>query len=137
MKGRKPEITAALDKPPPAPAWLPRYAKAEWARVVPALVKARTLIVLVSVPANAVASRSSQLVQAPEAAKRKPPEGCGAWRLQPLRPIVEHKKRAAQAALFFAFLWASMPQTIVAEIRPGRRVVGLVTLGARGRISAA
>ena len=45
MKGRKPEITAALDKPPAAPAWLPRYAKAEWARVVPAFVKARSLIV--------------------------------------------------------------------------------------------
>jgi hypothetical protein len=30
-----------------------------------------------------------------------------------------------------------MPQTIVAEIGPGRRVVGLVTLGAIGRISAA
>ena len=47
MKGRKPEITAALDKPPAAPAWLPRYAKAERARVIPALVKARTLIVFV------------------------------------------------------------------------------------------
>jgi len=46
MKGRKPNISAlpgALDKPPPAPAWLPRFAKAEWARVVPALVKARSL----------------------------------------------------------------------------------------------
>jgi hypothetical protein len=30
-----------------------------------------------------------------------------------------------------------MPLTIVSEIRPGRRVVGLVTLGAIGRISAA
>jgi hypothetical protein len=30
-----------------------------------------------------------------------------------------------------------MPQTIDAEIGPGRRVVGLVTLGAIGRISAA
>ena len=30
-----------------------------------------------------------------------------------------------------------MPQTIAAEIRPGRRIVGLVTLGAIGRISAA
>jgi P27 family predicted phage terminase small subunit len=46
MKGRKPNITAlpgALDKAPPAPAWLPKFAKAEWARVVPALVKARSL----------------------------------------------------------------------------------------------
>ncbi|MDH2354901.1 phage terminase small subunit P27 family [Bradyrhizobium sp. SSUT112] len=46
MKGRKPEITAlpgALDRPPPAPAWLPKFAKKEWARVVPALVKARSL----------------------------------------------------------------------------------------------
>jgi P27 family predicted phage terminase small subunit len=46
MKGRKPEITAlpgALDKAPPAPTWLPKFAKAEWARVVPALVKARSL----------------------------------------------------------------------------------------------
>jgi hypothetical protein len=30
-----------------------------------------------------------------------------------------------------------MPQTIAAEIRPGRRVVGLVTLGAIRRIGAA
>ena len=46
MKGRKPEIHAlngALDKPPAAPAWLPKFAKTEWARVVPALVKARSL----------------------------------------------------------------------------------------------
>jgi P27 family predicted phage terminase small subunit len=46
MRGRKPEIHAlpgALDKPPPAPAWLPRFAKAEWARVVPALVRSRSL----------------------------------------------------------------------------------------------
>jgi P27 family predicted phage terminase small subunit len=46
MKGRKPNITAlpgALDTAPKAPAWLPRYAKAEWARVVPALVKTRSL----------------------------------------------------------------------------------------------
>ena len=46
MKGRKPAIHAlsgALDKTPPAPAWLPKFAKAEWARVVPALVKARSL----------------------------------------------------------------------------------------------
>ena len=46
MRGRKPEIHAlngALDKPPPAPAWLPNFAKTEWARVVPALVKARSL----------------------------------------------------------------------------------------------
>jgi phage terminase small subunit len=46
MKGRKPEIHAllgALDKAPPAPAWLPKFAKTEWARVVPALVKARSL----------------------------------------------------------------------------------------------
>src|ERR1700704_1359897 len=46
MKGRKPAVTAlhsALDKAPPAPAWLPKFAKTEWARVVPALVKARSL----------------------------------------------------------------------------------------------
>jgi P27 family predicted phage terminase small subunit len=46
MKGRKPNITAlpgALDKAPPAPAWLPKLARAEWARVVPALVKVRSL----------------------------------------------------------------------------------------------
>ena len=46
MKGRKPNITAlpgALDKAPPAPAWLPKFAKTEWAPVVPALVKARSL----------------------------------------------------------------------------------------------
>jgi len=34
-------------------------------------------------------------------------------------------------------LWARMPQTVVAEIRAGRRVVGLVTLGAIGRIDTA
>jgi phage terminase small subunit len=37
MRGRKPNITAlpgALDKPPPAPAWLPKFGKTEWARVV-------------------------------------------------------------------------------------------------------
>jgi len=46
MKGRKPNITAlpgALDKAPPAPAWLPEFAKTERAPVVPALVKARSL----------------------------------------------------------------------------------------------
>jgi P27 family predicted phage terminase small subunit len=46
MKGRKPEIHAlsgALDTSPPAPKWLPKFAKKEWARVVPALVKARSL----------------------------------------------------------------------------------------------
>lgn len=46
MKGRKPTITAlpgALDKAPAAPTWLPKFAKTEWARVVPALVKARSL----------------------------------------------------------------------------------------------
>ena len=60
MKGRKPEIhtlNGALESAPPAPKWLLRYAKAEWTRVVPALVKARTLIVFLSVPANAVANR--------------------------------------------------------------------------------
>lgn len=46
MRGRKPDITAltgALDLSPSAPAWLPRFAKTEWTRVVPALVKARSL----------------------------------------------------------------------------------------------
>jgi P27 family predicted phage terminase small subunit len=46
MKGRKPEIHAlngALDCAPPAPAWLPKFAKTEWARVVPALVASRSL----------------------------------------------------------------------------------------------
>jgi phage terminase small subunit len=46
MKGRKPEIHAlsgALNKPPPAPAWLPKFAKADWARVVPAMVRSRSL----------------------------------------------------------------------------------------------
>src|SRR5882672_6740960 len=45
MKGRKPNITAlpgALDKAPPAPAWLPKFANTEWAPVVPVLVKARS-----------------------------------------------------------------------------------------------
>jgi hypothetical protein len=39
--------------------------------------------------------------------------------------------------LFFLLLWARMSQTIIAEIGPGRRVIGMVTLGAIGRISAA
>ena len=34
MKSRKPDIRATT-----APAWLPKFAKAEWAPVVPALVK--------------------------------------------------------------------------------------------------
>src|ERR1700730_6106363 len=37
----------------------------------------------------------------------------------------------------FLLYWARMSQTIVAEIRPGHRVVGLVMLCAIGRISAA
>ena len=44
MKGRKPNIAAqpgALDKAPPA-TWLPQFAKAEWARVAPALVHSHT-----------------------------------------------------------------------------------------------
>jgi hypothetical protein len=35
MKGRTPNITALLgapDKVPPAPSWLPKFAKTEWAR---------------------------------------------------------------------------------------------------------
>jgi hypothetical protein len=47
------------------------------------------------------------------------------------------KKKSGPFEPLFLFLWARMPQTIVAEIRPGRRVVGLVTLGAIGRIGAA
>jgi P27 family predicted phage terminase small subunit len=46
MKGRKPEIRAlngALETSPPPPKWLPKFAKTEWARVVPALVRARSL----------------------------------------------------------------------------------------------
>jgi P27 family predicted phage terminase small subunit len=46
MRGRKPEIHAlngALDTAPPPPRWLPKFAKAEWARVVPALETARSL----------------------------------------------------------------------------------------------
>jgi hypothetical protein len=43
------------------------------------------------------------------------------------------EERPVWAALFL-LLWARMPQTIVAEIRPGSRVVGLVTLGAIGGI---
>src|SRR6266446_1023997 len=48
MKGRKANITAlsgALDKAPPAPSWLPKFGKTEWARVVPALVKSRSLAI--------------------------------------------------------------------------------------------
>lgn len=46
LRGRKPEITAllgALDRPPSPPAWLPKFAKTEWARVVPAMVRSRSL----------------------------------------------------------------------------------------------
>lgn len=46
MKGAKAKISAvdgALEKAPPAPTWLSKHAKAEWRRVVPALVKARSL----------------------------------------------------------------------------------------------
>ena len=49
MKGRKRNITAlpgALDKDPPAPTWLPKFAKTEWLRVVSALVKALLLAVI-------------------------------------------------------------------------------------------
>ena len=59
-----------------------------------------------------------------------PPADCRAWKVSSI-------KKERLEPLFFAFLWARMPQTIGAEIGPGRRVVGLVTLGAIGRISAA
>ena len=45
-KGRKPELTAltgARDKPPPAPTWLPKFAKTECSRAVPAMVRSRGL----------------------------------------------------------------------------------------------
>lgn len=45
-RGRKADIRAldgALSKAPPAPAWLPEYAKAEWRRVLPTLVKQRKI----------------------------------------------------------------------------------------------
>src|SRR6202022_909991 len=58
--------------------------------------------------------------------KEKPLEGC---------EVSSIEKSGLSRS--FLLLWARMPLTIVSEIRPGRRVVGLVTLGAIGRISAA
>lgn len=46
MRGRKPELTsdpAAMDKIIPPPSWLSKFAKAEWRRVMPDLVKRRIL----------------------------------------------------------------------------------------------
>ncbi len=46
MKGRKPNKSAlngALDKTPPTPAWLPKFAKTKWARVVPAQAVMRAI----------------------------------------------------------------------------------------------
>jgi P27 family predicted phage terminase small subunit len=46
MRGRKPELKAiegGLSRLPPAPAWLPQEAKAEWRRVVGALKGRRTM----------------------------------------------------------------------------------------------
>lgn len=46
MRGRKPELRAiegGLSRLPPAPAWLPTEARAEWRRVTPALKERRTL----------------------------------------------------------------------------------------------
>lgn len=46
MKGTKPDLVEAPDAAtaaPPAPAWLPRNAKAEWRRVMPVLVARRIL----------------------------------------------------------------------------------------------
>ena len=46
MRGKKAEIIALpgdLDKPPPPPAWLPKFAKTEWSRVVPAIMRSRSL----------------------------------------------------------------------------------------------
>ncbi|SRR5258705_4824892 len=46
MRGRKPELNgdpSAVIKINPPPAWLSKHAKAEWRRVMPALVKRRIL----------------------------------------------------------------------------------------------
>lgn len=46
MKGRKPELVidnGAVDRVPAAPGWLSRDAKAEWRRIMPALVQRRIL----------------------------------------------------------------------------------------------
>jgi len=46
MKGRKPELvpdTNAIEDTPKPPAWLSKYAKAEWKRVMPELTKRRIL----------------------------------------------------------------------------------------------
>src|ERR1700682_1931062 len=56
---------------------------------------------------------------------------CRAWIVSSIE-----KEQPVRAALFL-LLWARMPQTVVAHIRAGRRVVGLVTLGAIGRIGTA
>lgn len=46
MRGAKPKLEAiegGLSRLPPAPAWLPQEAKAEWRRVVPGLRERRTI----------------------------------------------------------------------------------------------
>src|ERR1700731_2913065 len=66
-----------------------------------------------------------------EASSSRPtPSDCRAWKVSSI------KRERLKAALFL-FLWARMHQTIVAEIRPGRRVVGRIMLGAIGSISVA
>src|ERR1700738_2513456 len=61
---------------------------------------------------------------------RPTPSDCRAWK-------VSSTKRERLKAALFLFLWATMHQTIVAEISPGRRVVGRIMLGAIGSISVA
>ncbi|MCC5968398.1 MAG: phage terminase small subunit P27 family [Pararhodobacter sp.] len=46
MKGTKPKLVIdndAVDRVPPAPAWMSRDAKTEWRRIMPALVQRRIL----------------------------------------------------------------------------------------------
>ena len=46
MKGTKPKLVIdndAVDRVPPAPAWMGKHSKAEWRRIMPALVARRIL----------------------------------------------------------------------------------------------
>lgn len=46
MKGTKPKLVIdndAVDRVPPAPAWMGRHSKAEWRRIMPPLVQRRIL----------------------------------------------------------------------------------------------
>jgi P27 family predicted phage terminase small subunit len=74
MKGRKPELHAiegGLAKVPGAPSWLPAESRAEWRRVLPELIKRRTVTRsdLASVEAYCLAIGTMQRAQATIAAE--------------------------------------------------------------------